>query len=79
MGRGYVIEHCVSAINRYREKEIYNVYVTECLRIIAGAVGRDINVSYTSIIEGVKPQRVHEETRTPEEIISNIRNKLEGR
>ena len=78
MGRGYVIEHCVSAINNTRKEEIYRVYTTECLRYIAAGVGREINMKYIDMIESIKPDSGVEEERTPEEIIESIRNKLKG-
>ena len=78
LGRGYVIEHCVSVTNNTRKEEIYRMYVTESLRIISSGVGREITVKYTDIIERCTSRGKAEETRTPEEIIDNIRKKLRG-
>ena len=77
-GRGYVIEHCVSVTNNTRKEEIYRTYVTESLRIISSGVGREITVKYADIVERCASHGKAEETRTPEEIIDNIRKKLRG-
>lgn len=78
MGRGYVIEHCVSAINNFRKDELYRTYVTECLRIISAGLGREITVTYADMLESCKPDNSVKDDRTPEEIIENIRSKLRG-
>lgn len=75
-GRSYVIDHCVAEIKKENELEVYRVYITDCLRLIAKNVapiahGEYIGKRYAEIIHP-KP----EETRTAEEIIDSIKQKL---
>ena len=73
MGRGYVLEHCISTFNHIKREEIYKEYVTETLRHIAKGVGYEIKVSYAELVD-VKPEQ--EETRDPDEIIDGIKGKI---
>lgn len=75
MGRGYVIEHCVSTLNTNRKEDAYKVYLTEVLRRIAKCSGIEINTTYMEFIDSMKPQK--EETRTSEEVIAGIKDKLQ--
>ena len=74
MGRGYVIEHCVSTLNAIRKEEGYRIYLTEVLRGIARQSGISFDMSYREYIESMKPQK--EETRTAEEVIDSIKEKV---
>ena len=76
MGRGYVIEHCVSTLNHIRQEENYRVYLTEVLRAISKGVGYEIKVGYTDILLRTKAQQSEPE-RSPEEIIDTIKAKAE--
>ena len=68
-GRRYVIDHCISAFRIQAEEKIYRVYVTDGLRALCGGQGD----RYYDLITPGK-----EETRTAEEIIDNIKGKLNG-
>lgn len=72
-GRGYVVEHCISAFNEKQKEETYRLYVTEILRGIGKQVGVSFSMSYTELIESMKPQK--EETRTADEVIDDIKEK----
>lgn len=76
-GWGYVNNFCISLFRKEQEEKAYNNYVTRCLRLIAEnsaklSGGSYIKMEYEDII---KPRKI--ETRTSEEIINDIRQKLE--
>lgn len=82
MGSGYVIETCISAFLDNKKRRLYEEYVTECLRIIAkntamaghqGGEREYVTVHYRDMIKTDKPQK---DTRTGEEIISDIKAKF---
>lgn len=75
MGRGYVIEHCVSTLTHIRQEENYRVYLTEVLRAISKGVGYEVKVGYADILK-TKTQQSEPE-RSPEEIIDAIKAKAE--
>lgn len=77
MGRGYVIEHCVSTLNSLRQEENYRVYITELLRTIAKGVGYDVKYRYSDLLNDTKAKPQASEERTSEEIITNIKVKAE--
>ena len=73
MGRGYVIEHCISTLNTKRKEDGYRFYLTEVLRHISKHMGLEIKLSYYEFLESMKPQK--EETRTADEVIDSIKAK----
>lgn len=76
MGRGYVIEHCISTFKYMQEQEAYQVYVTEVLRGIAKSAGVEMGAKFADVLKAHRePQKV--ETRTPNEIIGNIKARAE--
>ena len=77
-GRGYVIDHCVSALKSYYKRKAFEVYVTDALMVIAGNTARThggstMRCRYAEMIETGNEK---EDTRTADDIISNIKNKL---
>jgi len=77
MGRGYVIEHCVSTLNLLRKEDNYRVYLTEVLRGISKSVGCEIRLGYDEFMKNSRRGQENAEERTPGEIISTIRAKAE--
>lgn len=83
-GWGYVIEHCISLFQKEQEDRAFRTYITECLRYIsentaktaAAMIGDGAEVKYISKpfddILNPKPQ----DTRTPEEIIAKMKEKI---
>lgn len=69
-----MIQHCISLFKKYQEELSYRFYETELLRGIAKSLGLNVDMTYRDIIEPKK-----EETRTASEIVSNIKNRLNGR
>lgn len=59
-----MIDHCVSAFLEIRKEELYRAYVTDALKAIG-----NLNIRYMDYFKPV-------ETRTSDEIIDNIKNKL---
>ncbi len=91
MGRGYVIDYCVSALKKKREDFLYRVYITDALKAIAdntaqyvGAsglvkAGTILNKRYAEIVieNDNKAKRLEkEEVKTSEEVIETIKRKL---
>lgn len=76
MGRGYVIEHCVSTLNAIRQEENYRIYLTEVLRAISKGIGYEIKVGYADILQRSE-MRQSEPERSPEEIVNAIKAKAE--
>lgn len=76
MGRGYVIEHCVSTLKLIIQQEIRDIYITDVLKGIAKAVGIETNMRYADVVQQLKQPQIEEE-RTPEEIINAIKAKAE--
>jgi hypothetical protein len=76
LGIGYVIEHYIAYFKKRQEEKAYKMYVTESLRIIGENTakysgGSYIQMRYADMIEPKK-----EETRTANEIILNLKDKL---
>lgn len=72
MGKGYVIEHCISFFQKENRQKTYQYYVTDLLWGIARKQGLNISERFRDLVE---PQKVE---GNPKKIISNIINKLGG-
>lgn len=70
-GRGYVMQHCVSALKKRRADLIFRVYITDSLRAFIDK-GNDTMPRYYDLIT---PQE-EEEQRTEEEVVASISEKL---
>lgn len=67
-----MISNCVSFFKRQSEEKAFRIYTTEMLRGIAKTMGLQIEQRYLDIIE---PHQ-QEETRTADEVISDIKAKI---
>lgn len=78
MGIGYVIDHYISYFNKEQKEKVYKVYISDVLRIISENTAKYSGGSYAKVryLELIDPPK--KETRTPEEIIKNIKEKLKG-
>lgn len=78
LGTGYVIEHYISFFHKIQEEKLYKGYVTESLRLMTENTakmahgGSYLKARYVEMLEPKK-----EETRTSEEVINDIKMKLE--
>lgn len=72
-GKNYIIDHILSEVSAENKEQAYRIYVTDMLRAILGWTGNKVEVRYADIVNAT-PDR--EETRTPEEIIESIKDKL---
>lgn len=70
-GKDYVFQHIIQTIKQEQKELLYRVYVTDTLRCISMGIGKYPEKRFAELLN---PQS--EETRTPEEIIENIRSKL---
>lgn len=76
MGRGYVIEHCVSTLNAIRQEENYRIYITDVLKMIAQGVGYKVKFRYADFLKKAKDNQ-KDDGRTSEDIINAIKAKAE--
>lgn len=77
-GSGYVIDHCVSTLNMKYRQDLFRDYMAEGIRATVNNLshvfgGVTMEVSYHDLIHPPK-----KETRTEEEIINHIQEKLKG-
>lgn len=81
-GRGYVIEHCVSAFVKMQEDKAFRVYVTDALKAIADNTARQVKGATLSkrFVDLITPEPSAEEIADNEqraqETISGIRRKI---
>lgn len=68
-GSGYVIDHCIAAINNKHKEEAFRYYATDCLWLIANAwyQGKPMKQRYYDLLH---PKPV--DNRTPQEIADDI-------
>lgn len=71
-----MIEHCISALSQFNKEKSYQLYITECLRMITENTARFgggsyMQLKYSELIEP-KPQ----DNRTADEIIQGIKTKV---
>lgn len=72
IGKGYVIDHCVSLFNRRQKEQIYRNYITDTLKLINDNLSKVYGGQYmkTRYAEMVEPQK--QDTRTGDEIARDI-------
>lgn len=77
MGIGYVIENYIAFFKKEQQEKLYKSYITDALRLITENTAKAYGGSYMKIrySEMIVPQK--EETRTADEVIWNLKNKLE--
>lgn len=76
MGIGYVIEHYIAFFQKEQQEEAYKCYVTDALRLITentakACGGNYIQARYADLIAPRK-----EESRTANEVIIDLKEKL---
>lgn len=69
-----MIEYCVSTYNTAMREKAYKCYVSDLLMNLAKANGIKVKARYYDL--AYTAQNAVEETRTPEEIVSTISEKL---
>lgn len=69
MGKGYVIDHCISFFKKQQKDLIYRVYITDVLRTIAGT--KNVPKRFYDLIE---PAPI--EKRTADQIKKRIQDKF---
>lgn len=76
IGKGYVIEHYIAFFKKELEEKSFKIYVSDALKLIAENTSRD-GGKYMSMrfIDVIEP---HVETRTADDIITNVKNKIKG-
>ena len=79
LGRGYVIEHCISSFKNKTHEEMYRVYITDSIQAITnmyhkahGGNGEAVVKRYYDIIHPSEPKK----EETADDIIDRIKKKL---
>lgn len=79
MGRRYIIDHVISALNIETKRERYENYIAESLHSIVYNTARQENVVLMkSYQELTAPKAEGDEKKEAENIINRIKNKLGG-
>jgi metal-dependent amidase/aminoacylase/carboxypeptidase family protein len=76
LGKNYIVQHCVVFLDNKAKEMAYQSYIADCLKAIADNTanmygGTTIRLRYADLISNEKP-----ETRTEEEVINDIKEKL---
>lgn len=76
VGIGYVIEHYIAFFQKEQQEKAYRVYVTDALRIVTENTAKQGGGTYltTRYADLIEPRK--EETRTANEIIVDLKEKL---
>lgn len=85
LGKGYVIDHCISLFKKESREKILNNYVTDALYCIAnmikfrcGGEGKAIMKRFSEIAYPVANSKNKNTEETSDEIIDKIKKKLGG-
>lgn len=75
-----MIQHCVAFFRRNQKEKAYRIYVTDALKAIAENTakqggGLTMSVRYADMIN-LNDKQQPEETRTAEEVITSIKDKI---
>jgi tRNA A-37 threonylcarbamoyl transferase component Bud32 len=74
VGKSYVIDHYIAFFKKEMQDKSYRIYVTDALQLLTKKFGGEyLKNRFYDVIE---PHI--EETRTAEEVINDIRNKIAG-
>lgn len=76
-----MIDHCISLFRRKQKEKIYQVYVTDALKMICENTGKmygglSPKYRYLELIDPIDAKKQKEETRTAQEVIDHIKNKM---
>lgn len=76
LGIGYVIDHYISYFNNRQRELAYKYYVSDSLRLITENTAKMSQGSYLKIryADLIEPRK--EETRTANEVINDLKDKL---
>lgn len=70
------MDHCISIFHKKNEEDAYKFYVTDVLKIMLEDVARHMGGSYVQVRFADIMNPPKKETRTAEEVINNIKDKL---
>lgn len=73
LGDEYIVQHCEQTIAQEYQDKLYRMYVTDALYALTR--GRPLSVRWIDLQDGTVQQT---ETRTEQEVIDHIKNKLRG-
>lgn len=83
LGRGYIIDHCIAAIQRKRQEELdkqideaYRVYMSDCVSTIVNSMGGKAKRFYDIVHPGAKDERSGDEIA--DDVIKRLGLKVVG-
>ena len=76
VGIGYVIEHYIAYFQKEQKEKAFKIYITDALRILTENTAKQSGGSYLTAryADLIEPKK--EETRTGNEIIVDLKEKL---
>lgn len=76
VGIGYVIEHYIAYFQKEQREKVFKIYVSDALRILTENTAKQVGGSYLTAryADLIGPKK--EETRTANEIIVDLKEKL---
>lgn len=75
MGRSYVIDHCMAALQEDEKQWAFRFYISECLRIVTentAHLGEKCGYISVSLSDLIEPKKEPKNQKTAEEIIADI-------
>lgn len=82
IGRGYVIEHCITSFKNKKQNEAYKIYMSDAMFTLVNGYGKTHGASDNLIkeryIEIIAPPKENVKEETAEDIINRIKKGLEG-
>ena len=84
LGKGYVIEHCMSLFKKKQEEKAYKIYMSDVGFALANMMGKRIcglkeDIIQKRFADAMIPPEQEKEPETEQEIIARISKKLEGK
>ena len=76
IGKGYVIDHCVSLFKKKQEKKLYQIYVTDTLKLINDNIAKNFGGAMIKTKYSELTQTVKEDNRTGDEVAREVIGRL---
>lgn len=78
MGRGYVMEYCISSLRKWEKELEYRVYITDALKAIAENTAKNVGGTFLTkrYVDSVLPSNKKEVTSA--QVVSKMKKKIGG-
>ena len=80
LGSGYVIEHCIAALDELGKKKTFETYVTDCLKALTENTANKEEKRYMTtryadmVFTDKKPKKEHTAEEVKADILGKLRN-----